>query len=119
MNQREFLDQWQSAFRFKGEPMKTEVPLQDEPAIMAEVEKGERCPVCWEKFVARCRCPRGDKTCGNGHTLSRCLVHNIAILASPGTNTHAVETFDCICHLTTWVSGGTAGDGEKGGGQQG
>jgi hypothetical protein len=83
--------------------MRTEVNVKDEPRIMAEVEAGERCPICWEIYAARCRCPRGDQVCESGHTRSRCLVHNQIVHVHPDDNTHAVPTDQCICHLTMMV----------------
>jgi hypothetical protein len=52
------------------------------------------CPICGEKAISSCRCPRGDSTCENGHEWHRCTIHNSIVI---GPSDHSLDTFTCTC----------------------
>ena len=58
-----------------------------------------RCPVCNEPSVSRCRCPRSDSTCANGHKWHTCTVHHIRVL---GHHNHAIGGMNiCTCAVAS------------------
>ena len=53
------------------------------------------CPICGEKPMGNCKCPRRDSYCSNGHWWHTCVVHNIVIL---GASDHSMPTNICTCN---------------------
>lgn len=52
------------------------------------------CPLCSEVYKYRCRCPRGDMVCHNGHEWHTCTVHGLIVI---GPSNHETPTFFCTC----------------------
>jgi hypothetical protein len=52
------------------------------------------CPVCGKEAAYRCKCPRGDSVCPEGHEWHRCLAHEKIVL---GLSDHARPHFECSC----------------------
>jgi len=59
-------------------------------------EAYDKCPVCKEKSVTTCRCPKADKTCPNGHHWHLCLAHGDPKLVI-GESDHSKDTMACSC----------------------
>ena len=55
----------------------------------------ENCPICHQPPKVRCRCPRGDSTCENGHEWHTCMIHHVIVL---GLSDHSTPTLSCTCH---------------------
>jgi hypothetical protein len=53
-----------------------------------------KCPVCGEMALSRCKCPRADSRCKFGHQWHTCAKHNKIVL---GLSNHSIPTFDCTC----------------------
>ena len=64
------------------------------PSSVALEDNLEKCSVCGESVVSRCRCPRGDRCCKNGHNWHRCMIHKVRV---PGQSDHGTPTFTCTC----------------------
>lgn len=54
----------------------------------------DHCPVCGEKFIVTCRCPKRDSKCKNGHEWHICLAHNRIVV---GPSDHSRPTDECSC----------------------
>jgi hypothetical protein len=54
----------------------------------------EKCPYCGAEVFVRCRCPRADSLCTNGHEWHTCLAHDRTVA---GPADHAADTFVCSC----------------------
>lgn len=57
-------------------------------------EKFKFCPICNERAVLSCKCPRADSKCKNGHEWHICTVHGKVVL---GRSDHSLATFTCTC----------------------
>lgn len=56
----------------------------------------DNCPVCGEKFVVTCKCPKRDSACKNGHHWHICLEHKKIVL---GESDHSRPTLECSCKI--------------------
>lgn len=61
---------------------------------MTERNPEDYCPDCNSLYIIRCKCPRGDRSCDNGHSWHYCLVHNKLVI---GLSNHSLSTFSCTC----------------------
>lgn len=61
---------------------------------MEKKQDTTKCPVCGEPAKMRCKCPRVDSTCANGHKWHFCMFHKKVVL---GESDHSKPTFDCSC----------------------
>lgn len=57
-------------------------------------EYSNNCPMCGGIATRTCKCPRGEKTCVNGHTWHRCTVHNVVV---EGRSDHTRNIDECTC----------------------
>lgn len=60
---------------------------------------GTTCPICRMngasvEITARCKCPRSDSFCSNGHKWHTCTVHKVYV---EGHSDHSTDTFTCTC----------------------
>ena len=60
------------------------------------------CPVCGEKYVRRCKCPRSDSECSNGHSWHRCVKHGRIVM---GRSDHGLPADACTCKKGETTSG--------------
>lgn len=54
------------------------------------------CPVCGMDYLRRCRCPRSDSACANGHEWHYCLAHDEPRIVV-GKSDHSIDIMTCIC----------------------
>lgn len=52
------------------------------------------CPVCGEKAIMSCKCPRHDSVCTNKHKWHTCTIHDVKVL---GSSNHSTDTMTCTC----------------------
>jgi hypothetical protein len=53
----------------------------------------ERCPECGSEYVRRCRCPRADMECANGHQWWHCRCGKLM----KGAADHAKPMSELLC----------------------
>lgn len=54
------------------------------------------CPYCGKQAVMRCRCPRADCVCPDGHVWHTCTVHGVKVMRA---GSHTWSTDRCTCSL--------------------
>ena len=67
--------------------------MSDMPNILGSAV-GTTCPICDAEITARCKCPRSDSFCPNGHQWHTCTVHKVYV---EGHSDHSTDTFTCTC----------------------
>ena len=60
------------------------------------ISSDDVCRICGRISFGRCKCPRGDRTCPNGHSWHFCTVHGRFV---DGPSDHSTDTFSCSCKL--------------------
>ena len=56
--------------------------------------EAKNCPICGEPSIDRCRCPRADSECKNGHKWHWCIVHLKIVI---GHFDHSLSINICTC----------------------
>jgi hypothetical protein len=57
------------------------------------IERDDACEICGGEILGRCRCPRGDIRCINGHEYHYCIIHHTLVM---GCSDHS--KLGCSCN---------------------